>query len=1333
MVLRGPHRPDLLKNETLPELLEATAARVPEKTALIFGERSLSYGELNNAADRVASCLLAKGVRSGQMIGLWLPRGIDLLVAQAGIAKAGAAWLPFDADTPMARIDVCLDDAQSPGLLTCRSQLPLLAGFSRPLWVLEDLLEALAALPPYTKLIRRDEDFTPDSPAYVIYTSGSTGKPKGICISQHSITHFLRSENEVLGVREDDRVYQGFSVAFDMSFEEIWISYLVGATLWLAPREIVGDPDALPQALEDNHITVLHAVPTLLALFPRDVPGLRLINLGGEMCPQTLVERWAESEQTPARQLFNTYGPTEATVSASLAELHRGEPVTIGKPLPNYGLLVVDAEMKLLPPGETGELCIIGPGVAEGYLGRPDLTAEKFVANPYAANEHEARLYHTGDLARIDEAGNIQCLGRVDDQVKIRGFRVELGEIEAVLAKEPGVGTTAVVVKEVGGIEQLVAYFVAEAGAAPLSISLRKSLAVQLPPYMVPARFEAVPVLPRLTSGKIDRKALRALPVADSDADDSESDVPQGAAEEALFAALRRLFPGQPLHRPADFFSDMGGHSLLAARLVSLLRADTRFAGITVHDIYRERSVGAIARVVAEKEVADSSDAAAPVIVETPRLRRVLCSLAQAATLPPMVCLRMGQWLSPFFTYHYFTGDPGDSALRAVLAAIGVYLIGNFCSFLFAIAAKWLVLGRAKAGRYPLWGVMYFRWWLADRIADIPPRHLLSGSSLNAMYLRALGAKIGRDTVIGSLSIRSPDLLSVGDGTSIGSSVNFENARVERGELVLGPISIGNEAIVDSYATVESHTVIDDYAQLGGLSSLSSGQRIPAGQIWEGSPSRFVRMVDVTGRRPRVPLTTGLAIGEALFFFLGANVVSIVFFLPVFPSFMLVDWLGEQWPTFFDVRSAPISTGLSYLLLAIPASAVLVLATVLSSAAFRWLVLPRLKAGSWSIHSAVYYCKWLGNQIQESSLFVLHGLYATVYAPWWYRLLGARVGAGTEISTALGVVPDMLTIGTDSFVADGVMLGDEHIEGGWITLRPTVIGDRSFLGNGAFVPDGSKVPDDVLIGVQSKVPENARMQPGDTWVGNPPIILPAREQFAGFDPSLTFHPSPQRRLARGLVEGLRIVMPMSVVIAVGYVTVELVMPLASAGRFVDTALALALAGFLYGVGSFLFVVLVKWLSVGRYRPRSIPMWTPFVWASEAVTNLYESIAVPNFVDFLRGSPMLPPCLRLLGVKTGKGIYMDTTFITEFDCVSIGDYAALNGWCGPQTHLFEDRIMKVGEVSIGRGVTIGARTIVLYHARVGDGASLGPLTLILKGEDIPAGTRWTGSPAVPWVG
>ena len=276
---------------------------------------------------------------------------------------------------------MCLDDANGFGIVSCAQFAPRLeeAGLGRPVWTAESLLAPAAQ----GELLPARATVLPAHPAYVIYTSGSTGKPKGILINQRSICHFLRSENAVLEVTQADTVYQGFSVAFDMSFEEIWIAYLVGATLWLGPKEISGDPEALPRALAANRVTVLHAVPTLLALFAEEVPSLRLINLGGEMCPESLVERWSR----PGRAMFNTYGPTEATVSCSLARLRPGEPVTIGTPLPNYGLLVLQVAepgenrpLTLLPRGETGELCIIGPGLAEGYLGPPRPDAGKIPA-----------------------------------------------------------------------------------------------------------------------------------------------------------------------------------------------------------------------------------------------------------------------------------------------------------------------------------------------------------------------------------------------------------------------------------------------------------------------------------------------------------------------------------------------------------------------------------------------------------------------------------------------------------------------------------------------------------------------------------------------------------------------------------------------------------------------------------------------------------------------------------------------------------------------------------------------------------------------------------------
>ena len=288
---------------------------------MIWSNRVVTYGELDASSNRIGAALTERGAAPGLVVGLFLPRGADLLIAQAGIVKSGAAWLPFDADAPVERIKTCLKDAHAISLLTCREWLPRLQDFPMPVWAIEDVLaEKSSATPRPAK---------PSDPAYVIYTSGSTGQPKGIVISQRGICHFLRAENELLGVRPSDRVYQRFSVAFDMSFEEIWIPYLVGATLWIAPPTLVGDPALLAQTLAHERITVLHTVPTLMNLLAELPTTLRLINLGGEACPQALAQRLAR----PGRTVFNTYGPTETSVSASLAELKSGRPVTIGLPL----------------------------------------------------------------------------------------------------------------------------------------------------------------------------------------------------------------------------------------------------------------------------------------------------------------------------------------------------------------------------------------------------------------------------------------------------------------------------------------------------------------------------------------------------------------------------------------------------------------------------------------------------------------------------------------------------------------------------------------------------------------------------------------------------------------------------------------------------------------------------------------------------------------------------------------------------------------------------------------------------------------------------------------
>lgn len=1319
-LLRGPRRPELIRAETLADLFTATAHRIPDKIALSCGKRSLTYGELNEVATWVADHLIMAGVKPGHIVGLWLPRGIDLLVMQLGIAKAGAAWLPLDSETPVDRIKGCLEDADAFGLLTCAASADAVSDLACPVWTAEALKHPLDSPAP------QRSGAMPNDPAYIIYTSGSTGKPKGILINQGAICHFLRSENAILGIGEQDRVYQGFSVAFDMSFEEIWISYLVGATLWIAPREVSADPEALPQALIEQQISVLHAVPTLLALFSCDIPNLRLINLGGEACPESLVSRWAR----PGRQVFNTYGPTEATVSASLAELHAGQPVTIGKPLPNYNLLVINPAvengLQLLPLGETGELCISGPGVAVGYLGRPDLTAEKFLPNPWADSNLDERIYRTGDLARIDENGRIQCLGRTDDQVKIRGFRVELGEIETALTRQGGVGTAAVLLRHDDGIERLVAYLVPDSDLLPAASSLRSALAETLPPYMVPVHIEMLSEMPRLTSGKIDRKALRARPLEVFAGHTADSDEAETPAEVILFAELNNLFPGQAIHRVADFFNDLGGHSLFAARLASALRRHTQFASFTVRDIYQHRSIGRIADVLSE-----TAEINAPAEAEwTPpsTLKRWLCGAAQGVIIPGLIVLRMAQWLVPFFVYHFFTGEPGDSIFLAIAASLAAFLLATVVEFAIAAAGKWLILGRIKPGRYSLWGITYFRWWITDRLIEGAPIYMLHGSPLLVWWLRLLGAKIGKDVVIGSVTARAHDLIDIGDGCSIGNAVNLENVRVERGAFIVGPIKLENEAYIGSYSVLEGNTGIGEYGHLDGQSALSDGKSIPASRRWSGSPARDIGPFDRTTYPPRPEVSETRVAREGLFYVCGVILTAIVFFIPLFPSFVLIDWLDESHP-WMQTSSIPLQL-IKYFVLAFPATAILIVCTALISTALRWSLLPRMQEGSWPVHSHAYCSRWLVNQIQESSLNILHGIYATIFAPTWYRLLGAKVGRDAEISTAQGLIPDLLTLGDESFIADAVMLGDEEVIGGWMTLRPTVISSRSFVGNGAYVPDGTVLPENVLIGVHSRAPSSAQMRPGDTWLGSPPINLPAREQTCGHPDKLTFNPSPLRRLGRGLVEAWRIITPHAAIIAVGYTVILNVMPLAETGQWSAVFWAMIWAGLLYGIGSMLLVAVLKWIFLGRYYTQAKPMWTPFVWASEAITSLYVGFTIPNFMRYLRGTPWLPLAFNLLGSKIGKGVYLDTTDFDEWDCIHIGDYSELNALCCPQTHLFEDRIMKIDHVRIGRRVTMGPRCAVLYSAEIGDNARLGPLTLVMKGESIPANSHWHGCPATP---
>jgi len=550
---------------TLPELFEAQVERTPDAIAVVFEDESLTYAELNARANRLAHYLIGLGVGPEDVVGVCLERSPDAIVALMAAVKAGAAYLPLDPDYPPARLIHMVKDAAPSVVLTSANLAERLGGSQTAL--LFDDPSLRAALAESADRNVQDPDRTAplhtSHPAYIIYTSGSTGLPKGVVVTHTGVPSLAGATVAAFGLKVDSRVPLLASLSFDVSVWEVVIASSAGAALIL-PRAEQCAGISLAGFLQDRHISHVWLPPSVLAsleqgtsLFPE------FLAVGGESCPASMVANWSQG-----RRMINSYGPTETTVCSTMTvELSENAPPPIGRPVWNTRVYVLDGNLQPMPAGVAGELYIAGAGLARGYLSRPGLTAERFVADPYGPAG--TRMYRTGDLAKWREDSNLEYLGRTDHQVKIRGFRIELGEIEASLRLHSDLKDAVVLAREDGpGGNHLVAYIIAAPGLAPDAVALRLHLSATLPDYMVPSAFVPLEAFPLTPNGKLDRKALPA-PERRSEHGYHE---PRSAREEILcelFAEVLRL-PRVGIH---DNFFELGGHSLLVIRLISRIRA----------------------------------------------------------------------------------------------------------------------------------------------------------------------------------------------------------------------------------------------------------------------------------------------------------------------------------------------------------------------------------------------------------------------------------------------------------------------------------------------------------------------------------------------------------------------------------------------------------------------------------------------------------------------------------------------------------------------------------------------------------------------------------------
>ncbi|SDE06096.1 non-ribosomal peptide synthetase terminal domain of unknown function [Mucilaginibacter pineti] len=1308
--------PELIKNETVADIFRGTADQHKNKIALIFGNKQLSYTQLNKWSDHIAHFLSTQGIGRGHSVGVWQSRGLELHALILGIVKSGAAYVPLDREMPEERLQIVLQEV---GASACFSDgAPSL---SCPVFTVPPLQDSYEefSLP---------EGPTADDRAYVLYTSGSTGKPKGIPILHRNICHLIRSEQSVINIRPDDIVYQGFSVSFDMWCEETYISYLAGATIWVADATTAKSIDELSETFRQQKITILHAVPSLLAVIDDDIPLLRLVNAGGEACTTAVLNRWSK----PGKNVFyNSYGPTETTVTSTMVALKPGDAITIGGPLPNYNLAVIDEKFNLLPVGQQGELIISGPGLCEGYVNRPELTQEKFLPKPESlAAMPGDRIYLSGDAVVMQADGTIDFHGRLDDQVKLRGYRIELGEIEVRLNQLEEVATAAVALKkDASGQDQMVGYVTLKNGYALEEHHARIKLAEVLPPYMVPLVIIVLDKLPRLSSGKIDRKGL---PVPDALLQvQAQEEVKINASDPLavkVMAGLNHIFPGRDITPESDFFTDLGGHSLLAASFSSWLRQEAHIQHASLKDIYTNRPVKNLINAweAAEKFNEQKVHVKKEPFNKVPPLRYFLCGIAQGFALLVIYSLFAIQIFIPYLGYYYVvasTETGRDNRTIALVTALFLYCLVPPLLSMIAIAAKWLLLGKVKEGEHPLWGAYYFRYWLVDNLLKLSPAQFMNGTPLYSLYLRLLGTRIAKDVQLSSITVGAYDLLEIGSDASISSGVVLDNVTVENGLIKFTTIKIGAHAYIGSNSVISGGASMEDWTELQDLSHLQSGKTIKAYEVWKGSPAEKSHDVQ-PGEIPQ-PLQTAFLKTKTYGFLYSLLLVifPVVVLLPLLPVIEILNYLD------LNTSDYNFSYFIHVPLLTLMYIVIYAFETVLLSRLLLW----NIKPGTYPIFSSTYVRKWLSDQLISVALIVLHPVYATVFVSFFFRMLGAKIGKNTEISTASNVTHTMLTIGNESFIADAVTLGEEDIRAQRLILNNTTIGNSSFVGNSALIPQGYTLGDNMLIGVLSVPPTIAQQadNPLGDWFGSPAIALPRRQSSGEYPLSLTTTPSWSRKLARGIIELIRIILPETVIICCSVLFIAYFHDLVKDRNLWQILGETPKLPFYYlyymGLPALLIPVILKWVFVGKYKVEQKPMWTHKVWRSEAITSTYEALAVPFFLEFLKGTPYLPMALRLFGVKIGKRVWLNTTDITEHDMVIIGDDTALNEDCGPQTHLFEDRVMKVGKIKIGARCSIGTRSIILYDSEIGDDVKLEPLSLIMKGEQLVPGTEWTGSP------
>lgn len=880
----------------------------------------------------------------------------------------------------------------------------------------------------------------------------------------------------------------------------------------------------------------------------------------------------------------------------------------------------------------------------------------------------------------------------------MRGHRVELTEIETRLAARSGVREAAVCVRN----DSIAAFLVA---APELDLAaLRREIEAELPEAMRPARYELIASLPRSTGGKIDR---RALPAFDRDDEPGEIAASETVAlvQRAFMTALSLTAPPQADH---DFFAQLGGHSLAAAIAVSRLREDPRGRRIRVRDVYEAPTATALAQRL---DLAAGGGRRTTNRRERAKNSLGFASLQLTAIAASFVAISfaLGQAVETFSRSSYTASSPPLLLAFVLLGIAGFALLRLVIAPIAAIGVKRLLLGRYREGRQEAFGSFHLRHWLVRAFAATIPFDLVRATGLDLVILRGLGARIGRDVVIErgvDLGRGGWDLLEIGDGAVIGRDAELRPIVMEDGGFSAGPLRVGNGAVLETRAGMGPGSSLGADSRLSALSYLgeaSGHERC----VLDGVPARATR----DEARAVAPAGIGRLSWAAIL--IGARtLLSALLALPYLA--WAIDFFSA---VELDSGLAVLNTAL-VLRLAWTSVALVVIDLSLRLLILRALGRQRSERAAARSFAALRHD--LRATLLEGAGRILSG---SLFWPSWLRLAGMRIGRGSEISSIMEVVPELISVGRESFFADGIYLGAPRREPGVIEFAGAGVGDRSFLGNHAVIPAGRRVADDVLIGIATPPPGSPR--DGTSWFGHPPFELPRRET-PEVARALTHEPALHRRLTRLFWETLRFLIPWPPLIVLVGAAVFFLRTVAADPSALGVLAAATLVTASSGAFLVAIVLVSKWLFLGRTRAGTHPLWSCWCSRWDWLYVSWQAWALPVLRPF-EGTPLLGFFLRAMGARIGRRVLLGDGFaqLVDPDMIRIGDDATVDGLF--QAHTFEDRVLRTAPLDIEAGASTGFGSIMMQGSRLGANAILMPHSLAMKEERLLADQRHLGLP------